>query len=163
MASEEWLSNTLNHINGGDRTSITDIMDPLLLVDEDHPRGSVGGGHHRQDVPERQAVAPPLGVLCAARPREPVARGAPGLLPFQLGVAAAVELVAVTWTPWRWTGGTHGGRTVAEARHCACSHSREPWRWMSCRCWRWRLTRTTLFYEKGGVLHSFPPRDITPS
>ena len=36
MASEEWLSNTLNRINGGDRTSIAGIMDPLLLVDEDH-------------------------------------------------------------------------------------------------------------------------------
>lgn len=35
-ASEEWLSNTLNHINGGDRASIAGIMDPLLLVDEDH-------------------------------------------------------------------------------------------------------------------------------
>ncbi|KAG0541566.1 hypothetical protein BDA96_02G027700 [Sorghum bicolor] len=35
-ASEEWLSNTLNHINNGDRASIAGIMDPLLLVDEDH-------------------------------------------------------------------------------------------------------------------------------
>jgi len=34
--SEEWLSNTLNHINSGDRASIASIMDPLLLVDEDH-------------------------------------------------------------------------------------------------------------------------------
>jgi hypothetical protein len=32
----------------------------------------------------------------SARPGEPVAHGAPGLLPVQLG-AAAVELVAVTW------------------------------------------------------------------
>ncbi|XP_066393240.1 probable LRR receptor-like serine/threonine-protein kinase At2g16250 [Miscanthus floridulus] len=35
-ASEEWLSNTLNHINSGDRASIAGIIDPLLLVDEDH-------------------------------------------------------------------------------------------------------------------------------
>ena len=133
MASEEWLSNTLNHINGGDRTSITDIMDPLLLVDEDHPRGSVGGGHHRQDVPERQALAPPDGALRAACPGEPAARGPPGLIPVQLRAAAAAELVvpelvAVTWcrprTPWSWTGGTRGGRTIAEARCCSCSHSR---------------------------------------
>ncbi|XP_066396698.1 probable LRR receptor-like serine/threonine-protein kinase At2g16250 [Miscanthus floridulus] len=35
-ASEEWLSNTLNHINSGDRASIAGIIDALLLVDEDH-------------------------------------------------------------------------------------------------------------------------------
>ncbi|CAD6221393.1 unnamed protein product [Miscanthus lutarioriparius] len=35
-ASEEWVSNTLNHINSGDRASIAGIIDPLLLVDEDH-------------------------------------------------------------------------------------------------------------------------------
>ncbi|TVU41013.1 hypothetical protein EJB05_14501, partial [Eragrostis curvula] len=37
-ASEEsdWLTNTLNHINSGDKSSITGIIDPLLLVDEDH-------------------------------------------------------------------------------------------------------------------------------
>jgi len=35
-ASEEWLSNTLNHINSGDRASIAGIIDELLLVDEDH-------------------------------------------------------------------------------------------------------------------------------
>jgi hypothetical protein len=28
--------NMLNHINGGDRTSIADIMDPPLLLDENH-------------------------------------------------------------------------------------------------------------------------------
>ena len=67
----------------------------------------MGGGHHRQDVPE-----PPLGVLRVARPGDPLARAAPGLLSVQLGVAAVVELVvpelvAVTWcrpwTPWRLT------------------------------------------------------------
>ncbi|RCV09421.1 hypothetical protein SETIT_2G027000v2 [Setaria italica] len=35
-ASEEWLANTLNQINGGDKASVTSIIDPLLLVDEDH-------------------------------------------------------------------------------------------------------------------------------
>uniref|UniRef100_A0A0A8ZVX3 WPK1 n=1 Tax=Arundo donax TaxID=35708 RepID=A0A0A8ZVX3_ARUDO len=37
-ASEEseWLANTLNHINAGDKASITSIIDPLLVVDEDH-------------------------------------------------------------------------------------------------------------------------------
>ncbi|CAN6222376.1 unnamed protein product [Urochloa humidicola] len=35
-ASEEWLANTLNQINGGDKASIAGIMDPLLVVDEDH-------------------------------------------------------------------------------------------------------------------------------
>lgn len=34
--SSEWLTNTLSHINAGDKTSITNIVDPLLLVDEDH-------------------------------------------------------------------------------------------------------------------------------
>ncbi|KAJ1287664.1 hypothetical protein BS78_02G028300 [Paspalum vaginatum] len=34
--SAEWLTNTLNHINGGDKASISDIIDPLLVVDEDH-------------------------------------------------------------------------------------------------------------------------------
>ena len=57
------------------------------------PGGGMGGGHHRQDVPERQAVAPPHGALRAARPGEPAARGAPGLLPVELGTAAAAELV----------------------------------------------------------------------
>ncbi|KAF8732326.1 hypothetical protein HU200_016311 [Digitaria exilis] len=35
-ASEEWLSSTLSRINGGDKASIADIIDPLLVVDEDH-------------------------------------------------------------------------------------------------------------------------------
>jgi len=35
-ASEEWLANTLSKINGGDKASITSIIDPLLVVDEDH-------------------------------------------------------------------------------------------------------------------------------
>ncbi|CAN6213046.1 unnamed protein product [Urochloa humidicola] len=35
-ASEEWLANTLNQINGGDKASIAGIIDPLLVVDEDH-------------------------------------------------------------------------------------------------------------------------------
>ncbi|WVZ61805.1 hypothetical protein U9M48_011621 [Paspalum notatum var. saurae] len=34
--SSEWLTNTLNHINGGDKASISSIIDPLLVVDEDH-------------------------------------------------------------------------------------------------------------------------------
>nr|XP_034576941.1 probable LRR receptor-like serine/threonine-protein kinase At2g16250 [Setaria viridis]XP_034576942.1 probable LRR receptor-like serine/threonine-protein kinase At2g16250 [Setaria viridis] len=34
--SEEWLVNTLNQINGGGKASVTSIIDPLLLVDEDH-------------------------------------------------------------------------------------------------------------------------------
>lgn len=53
----------------------------------------MGGGRHRQDVPKRQAVPPALGALRAARPGEPAARGASGLLPVQLGAAAAAELV----------------------------------------------------------------------
>ncbi|XP_039793123.1 probable LRR receptor-like serine/threonine-protein kinase At2g16250 [Panicum virgatum] len=35
-ASEEWLASTLSKINGGDQASITSIIDPLLVVDEDH-------------------------------------------------------------------------------------------------------------------------------
>ena len=35
-ASEEWLASTLSKINGGDKASITSIIDPLLVVDEDH-------------------------------------------------------------------------------------------------------------------------------
>ncbi|OEL33951.1 putative LRR receptor-like serine/threonine-protein kinase [Dichanthelium oligosanthes] len=35
-ASEEWVASTLSQINGGDKASITSIIDPLLLVDEDH-------------------------------------------------------------------------------------------------------------------------------
>ncbi|XP_062187220.1 probable LRR receptor-like serine/threonine-protein kinase At2g16250 [Phragmites australis] len=37
-ASEEseWLTNTLNHINASDKATITNIIDPLLVVDEDH-------------------------------------------------------------------------------------------------------------------------------
>jgi hypothetical protein len=31
-----FIKNMLNHINGGDRTSIADIMDPLLQLDENH-------------------------------------------------------------------------------------------------------------------------------
>jgi hypothetical protein len=38
VASEEseWLTNTLNYISAGDKAAITNIIDPLLLVDEDH-------------------------------------------------------------------------------------------------------------------------------
>ncbi|CAN6209268.1 unnamed protein product [Urochloa humidicola] len=35
-ASEEWLASTLSQINGSDKASIAGIMDPLLVVDEDH-------------------------------------------------------------------------------------------------------------------------------
>ncbi|CAL5067184.1 unnamed protein product [Urochloa decumbens] len=35
-ASEEWLASTLAQINGGDKASIVGIIDPLLVVDEDH-------------------------------------------------------------------------------------------------------------------------------
>jgi len=35
-ASEEWLASTLSKINGGDKASITSVIDPLLVVDEDH-------------------------------------------------------------------------------------------------------------------------------
>ncbi|KAL5197899.1 hypothetical protein ABZP36_001411 [Zizania latifolia] len=35
-ASEEWLTNTLDHIDINDKESISKIIDPLLVVDEDH-------------------------------------------------------------------------------------------------------------------------------
>lgn len=35
-ASEEWLASTLNQINSGDKASVASIIDPLLVVDEDH-------------------------------------------------------------------------------------------------------------------------------
>ncbi|XP_051216370.1 probable LRR receptor-like serine/threonine-protein kinase At2g16250 [Lolium perenne] len=34
--SEEWLANTTNRISVNDKDSITNIIDPLLIVDEDH-------------------------------------------------------------------------------------------------------------------------------
>lgn len=34
--SEEWLANIINRININDKDSITNIIDPLLIVDEDH-------------------------------------------------------------------------------------------------------------------------------
>lgn len=34
--SEEWLANTTNRISINDKDSITNIIDPLLIVDEDH-------------------------------------------------------------------------------------------------------------------------------
>ena len=58
----------------------------------------MGGGDHRQDLPERQALAAAVGAARAARPREPAAGGPAGLLPVQLGAAAELvvaELVAV--------------------------------------------------------------------
>jgi len=58
----------------------------------------VGGGDHRQDLPERQALAAAVGAARAARPGEPAAGGPAGLLPVQLGAAAELvvaELVAV--------------------------------------------------------------------
>ncbi|KAJ1287663.1 hypothetical protein BS78_02G028300 [Paspalum vaginatum] len=63
------------------------------------PGGGVGGGRHRQGVPGQQAVAAAVGAARAARPGEPAAGGAAGLVPVQLGAAAAelvvAELVAV--------------------------------------------------------------------
>jgi hypothetical protein len=38
----------------------------------------VGSGHHRQDVSERQAITPLLGMLNATGPSEPIARGRHG-------------------------------------------------------------------------------------
>uniref|UniRef100_A0A0E0GJZ9 Protein kinase domain-containing protein n=1 Tax=Oryza nivara TaxID=4536 RepID=A0A0E0GJZ9_ORYNI len=35
-ASEEWMTNTLNRIDMNDKESISRIIDPLLIVDEDH-------------------------------------------------------------------------------------------------------------------------------
>ena len=58
----------------------------------------MGGGGHRQDLPERQALAAAVGAARAARPGEPAAGGPAGLLPVQLGAAAELvvaELVAV--------------------------------------------------------------------
>ncbi|KAK3126325.1 hypothetical protein QOZ80_7AG0554910 [Eleusine coracana subsp. coracana] len=34
--SSEWLTTTLSHISAGDKSAITNIIDPLLVVDEDH-------------------------------------------------------------------------------------------------------------------------------
>ncbi|GJN24459.1 hypothetical protein PR202_gb12199 [Eleusine coracana subsp. coracana] len=34
--SSEWLMTTLSHISSGDKSAITNIIDPLLVVDEDH-------------------------------------------------------------------------------------------------------------------------------
>ncbi|KAF0905572.1 hypothetical protein E2562_007368 [Oryza meyeriana var. granulata] len=35
-ASEEWMTNTLNRIDMNDKESVSRIIDPLLIVDEDH-------------------------------------------------------------------------------------------------------------------------------
>ena len=79
-ASEEWLASTLSKINGGDKASITSIIDPLLVVDEDHQE-------------EVWAVAIIAKTCLSAKPS-----GLAGLLPVQLGAAAELvvaELVAV--------------------------------------------------------------------
>ena len=89
-------------------------MDPLLLVNEDHPDGGVGGGHHCQDVPERQTETSPLGApwracfaWCTRAPSGPTRCG--GNYGACHRGALGNHLAEPGRTPWQWTGDTFRG------------------------------------------------------